>query len=314
LLSKNKEVVMHIPDGMLQGAVCPVTAILSVTGVGLAAWRAFIAKNKPAASRFAAVTALIFAAQMLNFPISSGTSGHLLGGVLAAVLLGIPFGILSISVVVTIQSLVFSDGGTSVLGANIFNMAIVGAGLGGIIYAYLRGSLASRTGRFLSLGLSAWLSILMAALACSIQLAIAGTIPFLRVMPAMLGAHAFIGIGEAFITLALCLALAREPLENVEKKSAVVPFLAAMLIAVVLSPFASGLPDGLEWVAEKFNFLHESAPSFIGIIPDYNIAAINNEFMAVSLAGLAGVVVTFAFAWAVARLFSRDSSALKGSI
>ena len=114
---------MHIPDSMLQGAVCPVTAAVSVAGVLAAAWLVMKAEHKPTAGRFAAVVALIFAGQMMNFPIMDGTSGHLLGGVLAAAVLGTPLGVLAIALVVTIQSLVFSDGGVNVLGANMFNGA-----------------------------------------------------------------------------------------------------------------------------------------------------------------------------------------------
>ena len=101
---------MHIPNGMLQGGICQITAVISVMGIGLAGLRAFFTDHKPSAGKFAAITALIFAGQMMNFPINGGTSGHLLGGVLAVALLGIPFGILSMALVVTIQCLFFSDG------------------------------------------------------------------------------------------------------------------------------------------------------------------------------------------------------------
>lgn len=299
---------MHIPNGMLQGQICPVSALISAAGVGLAAWKAFFSKEKPKALRFAAITALIFAAQMMNFPISGGTSGHLLGGVLAAALLGIPFGILSMALVVTIQCLVFADGGFSVLGANILNMAIVGAGLGGIIQAYFRRNFALKSFWYgLGIGLAAWLSVMMAALFCSIELAIAGTIPFFKVAGAMLDTHAFIGIGEALITVAACFAFASESIEAAQKKAAAIPLLAAGIIAFVLSPFASGLPDGLEWVAQKFQFLHESAPAFVSPLPDYTVAAISNETLAAGLAGLIGVMITFFIAWITARLLTKSN-------
>ena len=297
---------MHIPNGMLQGGVCPVTAVLSVIGIGLAGLRAFFAENKPSAGKFAAITALIFAGQMMNFPISGGTSGHLLGGVLAVALLGIPFGILSMALVVTIQCLIFSDGGFTVLGANILNMAIIGAGLGGLIQAYFKKSQTTNTHYVLGLGFSAWLAVMMATLACSIELAVAGTIPFFKVIGAMWGTHAFIGIGEGLITIAVCLALAHKPVKLSEKKSVTIPLIASGIIAFVLSPFASGLPDGLEWVAGKFNFLHETAPTFVSPLPDYTVPAISNEMLATSLAGLAGVIITFAIAWMAARLLSKS--------
>ena len=132
---------MHIPNSMLQGHVCPVTAGVSILGIAIAAFKAISSKNKPAAARFGAIAALIFAGQMMNFPIQSGTSGHLLGGVLASALLGIPFGVLAMALVVTIQCIVFSDGGFSVLGANILNMALIGAGLGGVLHLLFFGKL-----------------------------------------------------------------------------------------------------------------------------------------------------------------------------
>ncbi|MBU2045006.1 MAG: energy-coupling factor ABC transporter permease [Candidatus Omnitrophica bacterium] len=294
---------MHIPNAMLQGQICPVTAVASVIGIGLAAWKAFSSKEKPAASRFAAITALIFAVQMMNFSISGGTSGHLLGGVLAAALLGIPFGILSIALVVTTQCLVFSDGGFIVLGANILNMAIIGAGLGGLIQAFLSKGLPIKSVRqAASLGLTSWLAVMMAALACSIELAVSGTIPFFKVVGAMLGTHAFIGIGEGLITVAAYYVFTSEPGRVSQRRSATVPLLAAGIIAFVLSPFASGFPDGLEWVAGKFQFLHESSPTFISPLSDYIVPAVSNEMLATGLAGLAGLMITFFIAWIVARL------------
>ena len=294
---------MHIPNSMLQGAVCPVTALVSVMGVAACALRGFWAKNKPSAAKFAAITALIFAGQMMNFPVQDGTSGHLLGGVLAATLLGVPFGMLSIALVVTIQCLVFSDGGFAVLGVNIFNMAIIGAGLGGLINSYLVKKFPAKSSQYaIGLGITAWLSVMMAALACSIELAISGTIAFPKVIGAMLGTHALIGIGEGLITVAVCFALAAEPIKTSPKRSVAVPLVASGIIATMMSPFANGFPDGLEWVAEKHQFLHESAPSFVGPLPDYSVSWVSNEMISTGLAGLAGVALTFFIAWGVAKM------------
>lgn len=294
---------MHIPNSMLHGTICPVTVLVSTVGIAVAALKAFWSGHKPTAARFGAITALIFAGQMMNFPIQNGTSGHLLGGVLAAALLGVPFGVLSIALVVTIQCLVFSDGGFIVLGANVLNMAIIGAGLGGLINLYLvkKFSLKSKQNA-ISLGIAAWLSVILAALACSIELAISGTIEFHKVAGAMLGTHALIGIGEGLITVAVCFALAAEPIKTSPKRSVAVPLVASGIIATMLSPFASGFPDGLEWVAQKYQFLHESAPSFVGPLPDYSVSWISNESISTGLAGLVGVALTFFIAWGVARI------------
>jgi len=141
---------MHIPNHMLQGHICPVTTVVSAMGIFIAANLAARSKEKPSASRFAAVTSFIFAAQMMNFPIQNGTSGHLLGGILAVSLLGTSFGVMSIAIVVTIQCLVFSDGGFTVLGANVFNMALIGAGLAGILKTNLVKDLKKSSKQFKS--------------------------------------------------------------------------------------------------------------------------------------------------------------------
>jgi len=297
---------MHIPNSMLQGGVCPVTALVSTLGVAIAALKAFSSEYKPNAVRFGAITALIFAGQMMNFPISNGTSGHLLGGVLAVTLLGIPFGILSIALVVTIQCLVFSDGGTAVLGANILNMAIIGAGLGGVIHMFLAKKFPLRSPQYaIGLGFTAWLVLMMATLACSIELAISGTISFSKVVGAMLGTHALIGIGEGLITVAVCFALEAEPIRISPRRSITAPLVASGIIATMLSPFASRFPDGLEWVAEKYQFLHESAPTFVSPLSDYTVPLISNEVLTTSLAGLTGVIITFLIAWGAAKLLNK---------
>jgi cobalt/nickel transport system permease protein len=288
---------MHIPSSMLTGSICPVTAVVATAGLIGAGWLAHRSPEAPKASRFAAVTALIFAAQMINFPVQDGTSGHLMGGVLAALLLGIPFGILSIALVLTVQCLVFADGGLAVLGANIFNMALVGAGLGGGLAALAKGRLPA----YLGLALAAWVSVPLAALFCSFQLAWAGTIPFATVAPAMLGTHALIGLGEAAITLAAFAAFQAPESSPSSARPVFVPLAVAGIVALLLSPFASSYPDGLEWVAQRYQFLHESAPAFTAPLADYAVPVVSSEFLSTGLAGIVGVGLTFLASWLVAR-------------
>lgn len=298
---------MHIPDAMLHGAICPVTAAVSVLGVAGASYLAVKSPTKPTATQFGTVSALIFAGQMMNFPIAGGTSGHLLGGVLASALMGYPFGILALALVVTIQSLVFADGGLSVLGANILNMALIGAGLGGIIHSTLIKKSTSTGFDYFSLGIAAWISVLLAAIAVSFELAISGTITFTKVITAMLSTHVLIGLGEALITVSGCWLLVRT--KNVESHNwnMITPLMASMIIALMLSPFASGFPDGLEWVAEKYQFLHQEAPTFIAPLADYTVPWLNNEILSTGIAGLMGVLVTFGIAWLIGSLINPSS-------
>ncbi len=293
---------MHIPDSMLLGSVCPVTAVVSAVGVIAASYYGFKAVERPTAARFGAITALIFAGQMMNFPIMDGTSGHLLGGVLAASILGTPFGVLAIALVVAIQSLLFSDGGITVLGANILNMAVLGAGVGGILRSVLATRWQGTPGKYAATAVAAWFSVLLAAFAVSIELAADGQIAFFSVVTAMVGTHALIGIGEAFITAAGCLLLATNSVSGRGYGQVAVPLVAAFLVALLLSPFASVFPDGLEWVAERYGFLHAAAPAFVGPLSGYSTPLVNNDFVATGVAGVAGVIISYGLAWLLLRI------------
>jgi cobalt/nickel transport system permease protein len=279
---------------MMNGAVCPVTAVAAATGIAGAAWAAAKSEIKPDAVKFASVSALIFAGQMMNFPISGGTSGHLMGGVLAAALLGTPFGVLAIALVLGVQCLLFSDGGLAVLGANVLNISLIGAGIGGLLAGHPGDRSPSSLAR---LGFAAWASVVLAALACSIGLALSGTVPFSLSAPAMLATHAVIGLGEALITV-FAFSLLHAPVAD-SRKTALVPAVAAILIALVLSPFASGFPDGLESVAGKLGFLHASAPAFAAPLADYALPVSLPATVSTGLAGLAGVLAVFALSRAI---------------
>lgn len=296
---------MHIPNAMLNGMICPVSATLAVAGIAVASYAARRSQNRPGAARFAAVAALVFAAQMLNFPVQDGTSGHLLGGVVASSLLGVPFGVLALALVVSIQSLVFADGGLLVLGANVVNMALLGAGVGGLINEVLRKQGLSR---HLALLAASWVSVLLAASACSIELAISGTIEAGKVLPAMLGVHALIGVGEALLTVVLVGAFANASTTSARWNFAA-PFLGAILAATLLSPFASTHPDGLEWVAEQYGFLTEGAPLFVTPLADYAVPMISNAALSTAFAGLIGVMLVAAAGMLLGRLFAAPQSA-----
>ena len=297
---------MHIPNEMLNGLVCPVSAALAVSGIAVAAHAATRSQAKPTALRFAAVAALVFAAQMINFPVQDGTSGHLLGGMLASALLGVPFGVLALALVLTVQSLVFADGGLLVLGANVLNMALLGAGIGGLLNEALRKYGLSR---HVALMLAACTSVLLAATACSLELAISGTIEAGKVLPAMLGVHTLIGIGEAALTLVLVSVFSATAAKTGRWDFAA-PFLGAILTATMLSPFASASPDGLEWVAEQYGFLTEGAPLFVTPLADYAVPAITTAGLSTALAGLIGVLLVAATGTLLGRLLQLRPTAL----
>jgi cobalt/nickel transport system permease protein len=149
------------------------------------------------------MAAFIFAAQMFNFQVIGGTSGHLLGGVLAAVLLGPWAATLVMASVVAVQALVFQDGGLVVLGANIFNMGVIGTLGGYAVYRVLCGLLGGEErARIPAAGIAAWLAVVAGATAIAVELALSGTTVLAIALPTMVGIHVLIGIGEALITMA----------------------------------------------------------------------------------------------------------------
>jgi cobalt/nickel transport system permease protein len=304
---------MHIPQYMLHGAICPVTAGIAAAGITTASVLALRAKEKPTALKFAAVTSLIFAAQMMNFPIMDGTSGHLIGTTLAILLLGAPFGVISMSIILAIQSLIFSDGGLNVLGANIINMALIGA-IPGIILTRLYKNEKISGNPVMKYGLlfaGAWLSTVLASGACALEIGIGGEIALAQGLPAMLSVHILIGIGEGLLTALLGLAFANSKVASSQKMSVGIPLVSAAVVALVLSPLASGFPDGLEWVAAKFNALHETAPSFVSPLADYSVAGIANPALSTGIAGLIGVALTFGVMYLLGLLFNRKTAPQK---
>lgn len=191
---------MHIPDGFLTAGTWIPAWGVSIAGLGIALKITKRVLKERMIPLMGLAAAFIFAAQMLNFPVAGGTSGHLLGGVLAAVLLGPWAGMIVISVVLIVQCLLFQDGGLTALGANIFNMGIIGTVCSYYIYKALSKAMGGKRGVLFGTAIAAWFSVVLASSACAVELAISGTAPFKITLAAMAGVHALIGIGEAAFT------------------------------------------------------------------------------------------------------------------
>ena len=195
---------MHIPDGFLNAATVATTYAVSVGGIGNAVRVANKKLGEKHIPLMGILAAFIFAAQMLNFPVAGGTSGHVIGAALVAILLGPWSAVIIMSAVLIAQSLIFQDGGLLALGANIFNMGIVAGFSAHYIYK-LAGAFFgdSDRGKLSSCFIAAWGSVVLASIACALELAISGVSPLGVVLPAMAGVHALIGIGEGLITMAV---------------------------------------------------------------------------------------------------------------
>jgi len=304
---------MHIPDGFLDAKTLALTGALSAGGLAVAARQVnrTLPRNKIPLMGLGA--AFVFAAQMLNFPVAGGTSGHLLGGVLAGVLLGPGAAAIVIACVLTVQALLFSDGGVLALGANIFNMSFIGAVAGCAIYRPVRKFLPGLRGQITAVFFAAWLSTVLASVTCAGELALSGTLPPGVVFPAMVSVHALIGIGEGLITALVILAIARTRPDLLETEN--VPgthgtgleFLAfglviALGLAIFVSPYACSWPDGLDKVAQKFGFEGHAATLIKTWIPDYRMPGISSEGIATAIAGAIGTLIMFGLACIIGRL------------
>jgi cobalt/nickel transport system permease protein len=196
-------IAMHAPDGFLTVPVALAMWVASIAVLAVAVRRTEGTLDGPQIVLMGVLAAFIFAAQMFNFQVLGGTSGHLLGGVLAAVLLGPWAGTLVMACVVAVQALVFQDGGLVVMGANIFNMGVIGTLGGYAVYRTLCRLFGGEDrGRLPAAGIAAWVSVVAGATAMALELAVSGTTPLEITLPAMVGVHAVIGVGEALITMA----------------------------------------------------------------------------------------------------------------
>ncbi len=312
-------VAMHAPDGFLGTPTAIVTAIIAFAVVGFALSQARRQLNDKAIPLAGITAAFIFAAQMFNVPVAAGTTGHLLGGALAAILLGPAVGTIVVTIVVVVQAFAFADGGITALGYNVLNMAIIPAYGGYAVFRLLRRMLPRSGGGVIgATGIAAWASVVMAGMAFSLEWLVGATAPvsFDTVFTAMVGVHGLIGIGEGVISaLAVGAVLASRPdlvygasdldrSQLGEARVATRTFviggaLVALVFAAVVSQFAVGDPDGLERVAEDQGFIDSGTEHTLAdsIFADYATDGISNETVSLAVAGIVGTVVTLLVAY-----------------
>lgn len=301
---------MHIPDGFISLPVAGVTGLISVAALGIALKKSQDAFGVKRAPILGLTTAFVFAAQMINFPVAGGVSGHLLGGTLAAIILGSPWaGTICIATVLIIQAVLFADGGITALGSNILNMGVIGVWVGWGLTKILQQIFSTSRVRLpIIAGIAAAFSVIVASIACGIELVVSGTAIANLVLPAMTGVHILIGVGEGLITGSVITYLANVrpdllPGEEQKTRSWLIPVIAVLLIASVLSLFASAFPDGLEKVAEDIGFIKLAENVRVSIptpLADYGIEGLGQ--IGTSIAGLLGSGVCFAVAFGIAQL------------
>jgi len=325
---------MHAPDGFFAPwlSILGWVVLAVLIAVALRQTRSQLGERQ--VPLMGVLAAAIFAGQMLNFTIPGGTSGHLLGGALAAILLGPWAALLVMTAVIAVQGLVFQDGGLLVMGLNIINMGVITAFVGYFVHRPLSRLLKGTSGTLASAFVAAYLSMVVTAAFAAVELAVSGSSPLGFALPAMVGVHAIIGVGEGLLTIfALGFILAARP-DVVQGAAApgrrsagfALAGLAAALAITLLAPFASPYPDGLERVAEvaaspaeveipPVGFTVPDQPRFFGapgdapyeVLPDYTVPLLGQSGIGTIAAGMIGVLVVFAVAWGAARLLRRTA-------
>ncbi|MFD8974607.1 energy-coupling factor ABC transporter permease [Streptomyces sp. NPDC059593] len=322
---------MHVPDGFINAPVSAVAGVVAAGAVAVSLRGARRELDERTAPLAGLVAAFIFAVQMLNFPVAAGTSGHLLGGALAAILVGPWTGVLCIAVVLLMQGILFADGGLTALGVNITVMGVVTVV---VAYALFRGLVLvlPRTRRSVTVAsfAAALVSVPAAAAAFTLVYAIGGTtdVPLSKVLTAMVGVHVLIGIGEAVITMLtvgavvavrpdlvygargltapLKLRVGGELVDAAEpapvaaagspKKLWIGGVVTALVLAGFVSFYASASPDGLEKVAadKGIDAKVEEHAAAGSPLADYGVKDVDNARLSGGLAGAIGVGVTLA--------------------
>lgn len=315
---------LHIPDGFLNLVVSLVCWAITSLVLAVAISRTNKSLGERQVPLMGIMAAFIFAAQMINFPVAGGTSGHLLGGALAAIILGPWAAMLVMTAVIAVQGLLFQDGGLLVMGANILNMGILTAAVGYGLYRATFGR--SRSVKLTVAGIAAWLSVIAGALGTSLQLWLSGTSSLQTVVLAMLSIHAVIGIGEALITVAALAFIFQTRPDLLDEKSVSVNagrgwvFAGALisLIVILLSPLASVNPDGLNRVAMNLGFI-QSAQSGSGPLAGYTIPFLAHSSIGRIIAGVVGALVVLTLVFITGRTLqkrsqtSRRNSAVKNT-
>ena len=292
---------MHVPDGFINAQVSVATGVISLGTL----WAYIRNAKNLVADKLIALTgmmsALIFVLQMINFPIAAGTSGHLLGGALAVIVLGPSLGIICISIVVVIQSLLFADGGLSALGVNVLNMAIITSLTGWLTITFWKKLFGDSQFTLISGSVIAGLlSVVFSSIAFVMEYAIGGTVsvPLGSVLIAMISTHLFIGLGEGIITALIISLLLRvrsdlvyantkkDKSNNLSTSYGI--FIVLILSLTLITPYASSSPDGLESVASNFGF--EETDGVVLLLEDYGISSVNNNFVSTILSALLGIL------------------------
>jgi len=316
---------MHISDGVLSGPVSLACGVVAAIGCGWCVRRFRATATAAETPRLGLVSAFIFAAQMVNFPLGfAPVSGHLMGGTLAACLLGPWGGGLAIAAVLLVQALLMGDGALTALGANWLNMGLIGAVGSAFALEFFLRTIGRRLGVITAAMLAAWVSVTISAAAFSLELAFSsGFTNFQQVLVSMIMVHAAIAVGEAVITGMVLRGVLWSnpelvPLERSNSSLSPAFFAGAMVVTaavvVFLAPVASSFPDGLEFVGKKFGFISDTPSTYAAPLPDYSTPGLPEGRWSTVVAGLVGTTVVFIAGFCFSRFTGANSRKISGAV
>jgi cobalt/nickel transport system permease protein len=302
---------MHLPDGFLDAKTALLTTGVAAGGVGIALRQVRTSLEPRQMPMLGLAAAFVFAAQMLNFPIVGGTSGHLLGGVLVSILLGPSAAVLVMTCVLIVQCLMFADGGLMALGANVFNMAIVNVCGGYFVFRLVKRIIRMEQHRaaVFAAAFAGWFGTVLASIICAGELALSGTAPWSIAFPAMVDVHMVIGLGEGLATglIILTVLRARPQLIACDKEAGLgfrlgtigYGLLISLGLALFVAPFACPWPDGLQALGTRLGLPAKAIPAPLA---DYQFPLIGSATAATAVAGAVGTILAFLAAYALARI------------
>lgn len=311
---------MHIPDGFLSAGVAAVTW----TAGGVAVAAALRAERREPQSMPAgilgALAAFVFAAQMVNVPVAPGTSGHLVGAVLAALLVGPWRAVLVMAVVLAVQALLFQDGGLAAYGANLIDMGVAAVLAGYTVTQLTRRAVPGIRGIAVGGVIGAFVATLAGATCTGTWLGLSGIYPLRILLAVLLSVHVVIGLLEAALTGAILVTLLRwrpdlvagmggsrrEPRRGAAALGALA---VAVTVAGLIAPFASPLPDGLERTAEMLGFNHRESPWWPAPLVDYTLPFASSLAVAPAVAGILGTCLAALIGWLLSRALSAPDDA-----
>ena len=312
---------MHIPDGFLSTGVTTATWIAATTGVAAALRAERADPHTMPSGILGATAAFLFAAQLINVPIAPGVSGHLVGGALAAALLGPWRALVAMSVVIAMQAVLFQDGGITALGANIVDMGVAGVSAGYAVMAITTRWWKSPSGFGVGIVVGAFAATLAASVLTGLWLGLSGIYPVGAIVQIMLVTHVPIGVLEAALTGAVLVTVLRWRPDLVRGLNAdrpvshpvvaVVGILGvAAALAAFVAPFASALPDGLEYAARSLGFAAREQAAWTAPMAGYGLPLATTGRVATGIAGTLGTLAVAALAWIIGRSLDAHTHAV----